>query len=403
MQWLIINPTTFIWIKKRIGLIYDSDKFISFTFKLNSRISEICNELLCPSNLNATVIKLEDLNNENTYNWISELVFKYKLGKLIDGTKKKPITLSPILKLQNDVSFYKYEHSIGNGGSILNNIHELYFYINPSTSGSHIYFKQLPYPHKKCPTLNMNQILQFVKSCINPFLSEVCLVGNLFTYPHYKRFVNQMLGLVKNIKLNMTYADLISHKTQLLELSVQYNISVSVLFDCSQENFWEFREFTFPMEFIFLTFSEFQYEQLSQTLNEISEYHEVKIVPVFEGENLNFFEEYVFTSEEDIATLEVTRREIFIHQSLNSNDFGKIFILPNGNVHTNVNIEPVGNIDDSPYSIVYKEMTEGNSWLRIRNQQPCTNCIYQWLCPSPSNYELVIGKPNLCHINSDTF
>lgn len=26
------------------------------------------------------------------------------------------------------------------------------------------------------------------------------------------------------------------------------------------------------------------------------------------------------------------------------------------------------------------------------------DCIYQWLCPSPSNYELVIGQPNLCHI-----
>lgn len=33
-----------------------------------------------------------------------------------------------------------------------------------------------------------------------------------------------------------------------------------------------------------------------------------------------------------------------------------------------------------------------------RVQNPCNACIYQWLCPSPSNYELAIGKPNLCHV-----
>jgi hypothetical protein len=34
----------------------------------------------------------------------------------------------------------------------------------------------------------------------------------------------------------------------------------------------------------------------------------------------------------------------------------------------------------------------------IRNQTPCDDCVYQWLCPSPSDYEIAISRPNLCHV-----
>jgi len=35
-----------------------------------------------------------------------------------------------------------------------------------------------------------------------------------------------------------------------------------------------------------------------------------------------------------------------------------------------------------------KEISEGKSWLWIRNQAPCSKCADQWLCPSPSDYEI---------------
>lgn len=50
------------------------------------------------------------------------------------------------------------------------------------------------------------------------------------------------------------------------------------------------------------------------------------------------------------------------------------------------------------YEIVQKEIQEGQSWLRTRKQEPCNSCIYQYLCPSPSDYEIIIGRLNLCHI-----
>ena len=73
-------------------------------------------------------------------------------------------------------------------------------------------------------------------------------------------------------------------------------------------------------------------------------------------------------------------------------------IFSDGKVYANVYHEPLGTIDDDIRELIYKEMDKGTSWRRIRDMKPCCDCVYQWLCPSPSNYELAIGKPNLCHV-----
>ena len=85
-------------------------------------------------------------------------------------------------------------------------------------------------------------------------------------------------------------------------------------------------------------------------------------------------------------------------QKLNIQDFGRLTVMTDGKVYANPNHSAIGHIGETPHALVYREITEGNSWLRIRDQKPCCDCIYQWLCPSPSHYEDVIGKPNLCHI-----
>ena len=84
---------------------------------------------------------------------------------------------------------------------------------------------------------------------------------------------------------------------------------------------------------------------------------------------------------------------------MNIYDFGKINIMPNGDVYANVNHPVLGNIySHSIHEIILKEVEEGQSWLRVRNQAPCNDCVYQWLCPPPSDYEILIGRPNLCHV-----
>ena len=55
--------------------------------------------------------------------------------------------------------------------------------------------------------------------------------------------------------------------------------------------------------------------------------------------------------------------------------------------------------DDDYKKLIYNELRHGNSWRRTRDKQAiCKECIYKYLCPSPSNYEIAIQKPNLCNL-----
>ena len=128
--------------------------------------------------------------------------------------------------------------------------------------------------------------------------------------------------------------------------------------------------------------------------------HDIRFIPIYNKENISFFESNVFMEKEDIDNICLSKNDIFIRQAINAGDFGKLTIMPDGKVYANVNGLSLGTIDGSPYSIVYKEFIDGSSWFKLRTQIPCNNCVNQWLCPSPSNYEIVIDQPNLCHMNN---
>lgn len=126
---------------------------------------------------------------------------------------------------------------------------------------------------------------------------------------------------------------------------------------------------------------------------------EYQIKPIYDGTNMTFFKEYVFLSKKDILSMPISIKNIFANQAINTYDFGKINIMSNGDVFANMNFLPIGNIyKDSVYDIVCKELNEGESWFRVRDKEPCNRCVFQWLCPSPSDYEIAIGLTNLCHV-----
>lgn len=154
-----------------------------------------------------------------------------------------------------------------------------------------------------------------------------------------------------------------------------------------------------PISFIFLVRSEEDYEHATSCI-ERNELANIEIAPIYTEDNLSFFEDNLYMDEEDISEIELSKREVFVRQKLNIFSFGNLIILPDDKIYANLNAPSIGNIKETPHSIVYRELTEGKSWLKIRNEQPCCDCIYQWLCPSPSNYEAVIGKPNLCFIEN---
>ena len=141
--------------------------------------------------------------------------------------------------------------------------------------------------------------------------------------------------------------------------------------------------------------------QAAVDLAEDAAIEKYQLVPVYTGNNLDFFRKNVFLTHEDILATRLTMRDFFRRRAINENDFGKLHILPNGDIYANRHYPALGNVATHDFlTIIQKEIKEGCSWLRIRNQEPCANCLYRDLCPSPSDYELEIGCPNLCLVNN---
>lgn len=135
------------------------------------------------------------------------------------------------------------------------------------------------------------------------------------------------------------------------------------------------------------------------SIKKIEDY--VNIVPYYNGDNEEFFKEYIYNDLESILEYPIDKQTIFRRQTINENFFGKLFILPNGEVHANMNCASLGNIKEMALSeIVYKEMTQSTAWFKLREDGRCKQCVNKYLCPSVSDYELAMQKNDLCHVES---
>ncbi len=220
----------------------------------------------------------------------------------------------------------------------------------------------------------------------------------IFSYIEYHRLIEGLIELSIPIYLHITLKDFQQYFKQINDFQwpeyVRFNILIDNLYD---ELIIPLQNIQAQIKLSVLVFSEKDYLLLSEKIKNKS-ISDTRIIPIYNSQNLDFFKSNVFTDLDELSNIVLTKQEIFMRQSLNILNFGKLTIMPDGTVYANVNYEPLGLIDDTVYSLVYKEFAEGQSWLQIRNQVPCANCIYQWLCPSPSNYETAIGQQNLCSI-----
>ena len=142
-----------------------------------------------------------------------------------------------------------------------------------------------------------------------------------------------------------------------------------------------------------------EFEALTTMFSTVSNI-KISINPFYNKQNIDFFKKYIYLSAENI--IDGVSDMQYIHQNtvLNSNFFGKIIVMPNGDVLPNINSKPIGNIqENSMENIIYSEMTSKKSyWKKIRNNKICKDCLFQFLCPPLSNYEICLANRNLCNV-----
>jgi pseudo-rSAM protein len=398
--WLVIFPDTFIWIKNDNGIIYNSKNYKYRTFYYSNSIKGLNDTLANLDSLYSVEITELSLKDKAIENWIGQII-ELEAGCLIEqnGQNKKMVSYYPVLSVQNDVKKIMWEHEKGIGGKIIENLHELVFYLNGSPHGSGHYFKQTYYPIKTEQAIDVKTIVQFINQCRNKTLNQITIIGDIESYSEFEQLKNWMVSCDLYIHLIVLAEDVGRNFTK-LDCSNFDNISASVIVNNDFQNFRDpafFQGFNGNVTFRFPVRSVEQFESTISWV-ESSGINDYQIIPLYDGKNNQFFEENIYMSPEDFDTVEMSKREVFSNMALNIHLFGKLFILPDHKIYSNVNNLPLGTMGDPIYNLIYKEMTEEKAWFRIRDMKPCSDCIYQWLCPSPGNYELAIGKPNLCHI-----
>ena len=401
--WLYIFPHVYCCIRDDEALLYntlnganiitDSQEIISILRSLHNR-----------QNLGAVICKGNVLMQDTYRQFIVEFCSN-DMGDVADLEKmpEKPVQLMPVLNLQRDVDRKHNRDELLLGENVLRYLTQLNIYLNSfcyqDCRFCDDYFRQ----NLCCQSSNSSKILNI--STVKNILMQIrygaagkinLLGGNIFAYPFFDSLTMFLTEFKERTRVWIHYANFLN-----LEITIpDFHYEVPVTFPVKQKELEHTIDLLKDMQvkYRFFITKEEEYAE-TKSLAEKYEIVNFAIHPVYTKNNMAFFEEYVFTGAEDIFQPILSFRKIFAHQKLNTHFFGKLTIMPDGEIYANVNYPALGNIStDKLLNVISKELQFNTAWRKIRNTQPCSDCLYQYLCPSPSNYEAVIGKQNLCHI-----
>lgn len=387
--WFILKKSVFIWIKTDKCYFYDSDTFIGKEIVLeNLEIKQFINKIADIDNLYSLPLEESNLRIKCIMKCIETLI-RLDMARLIEQQPKdkKPIQLPPLLNLQTDINRLRKDNITNTiiGNEILKNLHSIHLKLDNNITAS---FYSLLEVFLACVKEQNFLEIEISGYSLSLDINDI-FFKQLEKFSYLKRFW---------IELNTNTYESIKYLTNTPLTNLCFNIIIYPEDNIYLiENIVKLFTEKIYLKYCFYISSESNFITVENLIarNHIQSY---QIYPLYNGENLDFFENNIYVNEQDILDSRQTKQNIFAHQVLNTNDFGKVTITTNGKVYANINHKPIGTIKDDIRYLVYKEMCEGTSWRRVRDMEPCSNCVFQWLCPSPSNYELVIGKSNLCHI-----
>jgi pseudo-rSAM protein len=427
--WLYIEPYVHIAVKNRNALLYNTlgGEILEY-HQHESEIIRTLKSLQSPRNLRVIAINGERLNRAPMKRFLQELRDSF-MGDALEVSSKddKPAQLVPLLKIQKDVVKMKKSPHHSPGESLKKYLEELTLFVTsrcdlkcgtagkPECMGSYPAYRQFisctkinskhtsQYAHpKELPAADIENLL--IES-ENSSLSTINIVGgNILEYSQLE-ILTKILNarpLDKNYYLH--YLHLRYHESKLALLTGDRNrVILSVQFPVEANRLKESLSFLAKAGIApsvrFIVRDEAEMEQ-AQSLVESLTISSPSLQPLYDGRNLSFFEKYVFVDREIIREAKPTETDILVRSVLNTFNFGRLTVLSNGKIYSDVNEPALGQLGrDSIYEIIYKEIIKGKSWFRVRKHiSPCKQCIYNSLCPPPSPYERAAGRNNFCHL-----
>lgn len=388
---LTINPNTFLWMEGNFGLLYDSRSYISYEFEITSSIEELCLSLINPDNLYSVTL---DMSSTDPYlkNFIEKIV-ACGFGLLHDNMSGYLVSYPPLLNIQNS-----WEKICKRGNDAYCEVLQYLSSVTVYTGGKCVdteLYKQTIYPVNSIQCLSSETILRFIASIYTSHLSKINIVFSSMHEYHDRDELLDGLKDYEDIIAIYLRAEELTHDSikEMIRNNSGFSWRIIYTFGCNVKIDGLSNEF---IKQIFLVTSRKEYlETVEQCIRNNVEHYD--IVPVFNGDNIDFFEDEMMVTKEEILGRHLERREVFAHMSVNVNYWGHFSVMPDGGVYANLNDNSIGSINDSIYNLIENEMRENTAWRYTRdNKLLCSKCLLKYLCPSPSSYEYVMNLNCIC-------
>jgi len=403
--WFYIANHVYCNIIKNKAFLYNTNNGASIETQ-NSNIIKIITEIFKDKNLGVISLIIDDSQEVELTAFINNII-EYNMGGLIlkKDSKTKPIQLMPILNIQNDINKLEKDTNRSIGENVMKYLHELNIYIEDecilNCKGCNEFSNQFVFCKNNTSPSKMNDsILKRVFSQLQTsFVSRINIISsNVFKSIKHHIISDNFPKLSPRIYYHTFYKNIIK---QTIPIDLLSNIVILVNNPIDKDIFEKFDKNIFKNStFNFIVEDLLNYNQI---MNLVKQYniHNFKIKPFYNGGNINFFKENIFLSSSDLFEKEMPMRYFFCNQTLNTNNFGTLNILSSGEVKANLNTKVLGNINNNSIKeMIHKELITNTAWRQIRNSEPCISCLYQFLCPPTSNYEMIFKQINLCNVKN---
>lgn len=385
---LTLKSDIFLWINDKEGLIYDSSSFNSMKFVLTPSIKEMCNYLNDIDNLYSVSYD----NNEIDAPLLQFIGVLLSQGfGVLNSDDHNIDSLPPVLNLQNNWEEVTKDNAQSTS-RILNYLSVITIFLGGCNSNSDKLYLQTEYPIPGMEVFDFLKLSDFLMRIGSTYVKDIrFIISDFVNYPNISNILSLIESFGNKASLYIKYDELSSSIVR--DMIMRSNINIVVLYHgtCHMSMFTDFK----IINHRFIIDNENDYYIFKKFIEEARITNYV-FVPVYNGNNQDFIINNLFLTQDELLQSRLTKRHIFMHQTVNVFSFGHLFILPSGKVYSDLTMKPVGSVDDSIHSLILAEQNANYSWRRTRRTNGCEGCIFIDLCPSPTKLEDIMGAHCIC-------
>lgn len=410
----LLESYCFIWKDCNHILLYNTFSGKGYVYENLPALSDFVDQLLVKENLYSVPISSIELSNKAVADFIYSARNNF-CGDLFSKAyhSGKPIVIIPEVNINEDVNrnLDDINSSAVFGSTVLKNLTDIYLELGGKCQSNCLncnsVYKQIEWCYASDKVMSFEIVKKIFEEIKYANVFDIHFVGgNILDYPFWDDLIVLISSCADDYSCNVNFCVNVKHlqeirnRKRINDLLAIKNVYLKVYFeieDMSKRLDKSILETKDKIEFICKVVNEEQVLLVSDYFEKLNV--KFDITPYYTGENICFFEKYVFMNIEDILNTSLSKKDIFSHQLVNTNHFGKLYVKANGDVCSNINGNSLGCYNEGLHKFVYKELKEGTFWRKTRDLvEPCRTCLFKYLCPSPSKYEEMIGKFNLCHV-----